>query len=140
MIGYRDRADATAAMIDSDGWLHTGDLGTVDPDGYIFIVDRIKDLIKVKGYQVAPAELEQVLVAHPAVSDAAVGAIDVDGDQRPVAFVVPAPGIEIDSVELQVWVAERVAPYKRLHAVHITDALPRNANGKILRRVLANQL
>jgi acyl-CoA synthetase (AMP-forming)/AMP-acid ligase II len=136
MVGYRDHADATTATIDSGGWLHTGDLGSVDPDGYVFVLDRIKDLIKVKGYQVAPAELEQILVAHPAVSDAGVSAVDVDGDQRPVAFVVPAPGSEIDTEDLQAWVAERVAPYKRLHAIHVTDALPRNASGKILRRAL----
>jgi acyl-coenzyme A synthetase/AMP-(fatty) acid ligase len=107
----------------------------IDQNGYLFVVDRIKELIKVKGYQVAPAELEAVLLAHPDVTDAAVTAVEADGDQRPVAFIVSASDPDPDAIGE--WVAERVAPYKRLERVIVRQSLPRNGNGKILRRQLA---
>jgi acyl-CoA synthetase (AMP-forming)/AMP-acid ligase II len=138
MAGYRNRPDATAAMIDPDGWLHTGDLGHVDADGNVFIVDRLKELIKVSGYQVAPAELEALLLTHPAVADAAViGRPDERRGEVPVAVVVPRG--KLDAGALMLWVAARVAPYKRLREVRVAQALPRSPAGKLLRRVLVEQ-
>ncbi|HET7686238.1 MAG TPA: AMP-binding protein [Candidatus Limnocylindria bacterium] len=135
MRGYRDDPVATAATLDADGWLHTGDVARVDEAGWFTIVDRVKELIKVRGHGVAPAELEALLVSHPAVADAAViGVPDEDAGERPGAFVVlrGAAGER----EIRDWVAERVAPYKRLASVRVVDAIPRSASGKILRREL----
>ncbi|RSN45333.1 4-coumarate--CoA ligase family protein [Streptomyces sp. WAC 04229] len=138
MKGYLGRPDATAAMIDEDGWLHTGDVGHVDSDGWLFVVDRVKELIKYKGFQVAPAELEALLLTHPGVADTAVvGAYDDDGNEVPHAHVVrqpTAPGLS--EGEIMMYVAERVAPYKRVRKVTFIDAVPRAASGKILRREL----
>ncbi|MFH8800426.1 4-coumarate--CoA ligase family protein [Streptomyces sp. NPDC017936] len=138
MKGYLGRPDATAAMIDADGWLHTGDIGRVDADGWLFVVDRVKELIKYKGFQVAPAELEALLLTHPGIADAAViGEYDDDGNEVPHAHVVrqpTAPGLTEGEVAL--YVAERVAPYKRVRRVTFIDAVPRAATGKILRRQL----
>jgi acyl-CoA synthetase (AMP-forming)/AMP-acid ligase II len=140
MAGYRDRPEATAAMVDRDGWLRTGDLGLVDAGGNVVIVDRLKELIKVRGHQVAPAELEGLLGTHPAVADAAVlGREDPDDGEVPVAVVVPRPGAEPDPAELLAWVAERVAPHKRLRALRLADAIPRTPTGKLLRRALRDQ-
>jgi acyl-CoA synthetase (AMP-forming)/AMP-acid ligase II len=140
MAGYLHRPEATAAMVDPDGWLHTGDLGLVDGDGNVVIVDRLKELIKVSGHQVAPAELEGLLVTHPAVADAAVlGRADPDHGEVPVAVVVPRPGAGPDPEALAAWVAERVAPHKRLRAVRLADAIPRTPSGKLLRRALRDQ-
>ena len=120
---------------DADGWLHTGDAGRIDDDGNVFIVDRLKELIKVSGYQVAPAELEAVLASHPAVADAAViGRPDERRGEVPVAIVVAAA--PVGEAELLRWVGERVAHYKRPHAVRFADAIPRTPSGKVLRRVL----
>ncbi len=117
-----------------DGWLQTGDLARLDADGNLFIVDRIKDLIKVNALQVAPAELEALLLTHPLVADAAVtGRPDPRTGEVPVAFVVGTA----DPDALIAWAAERVAPHKRLAAVHIVDAIPRTPSGKIIRRALA---
>jgi acyl-CoA synthetase (AMP-forming)/AMP-acid ligase II len=138
MAGYLGRPEATAAMVDQDGWLRTGDLGLVDGDGSVVIVDRLKELIKVSGHQVAPAELEAVLAGHPAVADAAVlGRGDPDHGEVPVAVVVPRPGADPDPGELLAWVAERVAPHKRVRAVRLAEAVPRTPSGKLLRRALA---
>jgi acyl-CoA synthetase (AMP-forming)/AMP-acid ligase II len=138
MAGYLHRPDATAAMIDADGWLRTGDLVVVDEEGQVFIVDRLKELIKVNAFQVAPAELEAVLAAHPAVADAAViGRPDAVTGEAPVAAVVALDALEAE--ELMAWVAARVAPYKRIRAVRFVDAIPRTPAGKILRRVLVAQ-
>jgi acyl-CoA synthetase (AMP-forming)/AMP-acid ligase II len=138
MAGYLGRPEATAAMVDQDGWLRTGDLGLVDGDGSVVIVDRLKELIKVSGHQVAPAELEAVLAGHPAVADAAVlGRGDPDHGEVPVAVVVPRPGATPDPGELLAWVAERVAPHKRVRAVRLAEAVPRTPSGKLLRRALA---
>ncbi|WP_399138806.1 4-coumarate--CoA ligase family protein [Streptomyces sp. NBUA17] len=138
MKGYLGRPDATAAMIDEEGWLHTGDVGHVDAEGWLFVVDRVKELIKYKGFQVAPAELEALLLGHPGVADAAVvGAYDDDGNEVPHAFVVRRPDAPGPSEsELMMYVAERVAPYKRVRRVTFVDAVPRAASGKILRRQL----
>ncbi|HET9007524.1 MAG TPA: AMP-binding protein [Actinomycetes bacterium] len=139
MAGYLHRPEATAAMVDPDGWLRTGDLGLVDGQGNVVIVDRLKELIKVSGYQVAPAELEALLATHPAVADAAVlRRRDPASGEVPVAVVVPRPGAEPDPDELLAWVAERVEPHKRVRAVRFADAIPRTPSGKLLRRALAD--
>ena len=138
MRGYLDNPAATADTIDADGWLHTGDIGHMDETGYFYIVDRLKELIKYKGYQVPPAELEAILLGHPAVSDAAVIPIhDAEGGEVPKAFVVLRQPIDGDS--LIAYVAERVAPYKRVRQVEVVDTIPKSASGKILRRVLVEQ-
>ncbi|GDY28825.1 4-coumarate--CoA ligase family protein [Gandjariella thermophila] len=137
MKGYFGRPEDTAAMIDADGWLHTGDLARVDADGYFFIVDRVKELIKYRGYQVPPAELEAVLLAHPEIADAAVvGCYDDNGDEVPKAFVVPSPGRTLDADAVMAYVAGKVAPYKKVRRVEFVDVIPRAASGKILRREL----
>ena len=137
MAGYLGRPEATAAMVGPGGWLRTGDLGLVDGDGNVVIVDRLKELIKVSGWQVAPAELEALLATHPAVADAAVlGRRDPAKGEVPVAVVVARPGAEPGPEELLAWVAERVEPHKRLHAIRFTDAIPRTPSGKLLRRAV----
>ncbi|MGW0879855.1 4-coumarate--CoA ligase family protein [Streptomyces sp. NPDC002671] len=137
MKGYLGRPDATADMIDADGWVHTGDIGRVDENGWLFVVDRVKELIKYKGFQVAPAELEALLLTHPGVADAAViGAYNDDGNEIPHAFVVRQPAIDLSENEIMLYVAERVAPYKRVRKVTFVASVPRAASGKILRREL----
>ncbi|MFJ6725902.1 4-coumarate--CoA ligase family protein [Streptomyces sp. NPDC091281] len=138
MKGYLGRPDATAAMIDPDGWLHTGDVGHVDAEGWLFVVDRVKELIKYKGFQVAPAELEALLLTHPGIADAAViGDLDDQGTEVPHAFVVRQPTApDLGEGEIALFVGERVAPYKRVRKVTFVDAVPRAASGKILRREL----
>ncbi|MFJ9022295.1 4-coumarate--CoA ligase family protein [Streptomyces sp. NPDC102259] len=138
MKGYLGRPDATADMIDGDGWLHTGDVGRVDPDGWLFVVDRVKELIKYKGFQVAPAELEALLLTHPGIADAAViGVYNDDGNEVPHAYVVRQPtSPDLSEGEIAMYVAERVAPYKRVRQVTFIDAVPRAVSGKILRRQL----
>ncbi|MEU2774695.1 4-coumarate--CoA ligase family protein [Streptomyces sp. NPDC007162] len=138
MKGYLGRPDDTAAMIDTDGWLHTGDVGHADADGWLFVVDRVKELIKYKGFQVAPAELEALLLTHPGIADAAViGAYNEDGNEIPHAFVVRQPTAGgLTENETMLYVAERVAPYKRVRKVTFISAVPRAASGKILRREL----
>ena len=137
MSGYLNAPEATAATLDGDGWLHTGDLVTVTADGMFTIVDRLKELIKYKGYQVPPAELEALLLSHERIADAAViGVRDTDGEEVPKAFVVPRPGADLDAAEVAAFVAERVAPYKKVRVVEFVDAIPKAASGKILRREL----
>lgn len=138
MKGYLGRPDDTAAMIDPDGWLHTGDVGHVDAHGWLFVVDRVKELIKYKGFQVAPAELEALLLTHPGIADAAViGVYNDDGNEVPHAFVVRQPAAAVLSEgEVMMYVAERVAPYKRVRQVTFLAGVPRAASGKILRRQL----
>jgi acyl-CoA synthetase (AMP-forming)/AMP-acid ligase II len=135
MKGYLNAPEATAEMLDPDGWLHTGDLGRIDEDGYVFVVDRVKELIKYKGLQVAPAELEAVLLSHPAVADAAVvRSPDEEAGEVPKAFVVAST--PVDAEELLAYVAERVAPHKKVRRLEFVDEIPKAASGKILRRVL----
>ncbi|GAA1030892.1 4-coumarate--CoA ligase family protein [Virgisporangium ochraceum] len=137
MKGYFGRPEDTDAMVDADGWLHTGDIARVDEDGNWFIVDRVKELIKYKGYQVAPAELEAVLLNHPAIADAAViGVYDEENNEVPKAFVVPMPGAEVSPESVMEYVAGQVAPYKKVRQVEFIDAVPKAASGKILRRQL----
>ncbi|PYP91139.1 MAG: 4-coumarate--CoA ligase family protein [Gemmatimonadetes bacterium] len=135
MRGYLNNPEATAAMLDQEGWLHTGDIGHADQDGYFTIVDRLKELIKYKGFQVAPAELEAVLRSHPAVADAAVIPLaDDECGEVPKAFVVLRG--QASPADLMAYVGERVAPYKKIRAVELIDAIPKSPSGKILRRVL----
>ncbi|MFC5004046.1 AMP-binding protein [Dactylosporangium cerinum] len=138
MRGYRGRPEETAATVDADGWLHTGDLCHFDEDGHLYVVDRLKELIKFRGHQVPPAELEALLCLHPAVADAAVvPRPDPDAGEVPVAHVVlRAPA---SAEELLEYVAERVAPFKRLAAVTFATSIPRSPTGKVLRRMLAGQ-
>jgi acyl-CoA synthetase (AMP-forming)/AMP-acid ligase II len=138
MLGYLNRPDATAAMIDPEAWLHTGDVGYADADGCFFVVDRVKELIKYKGLQIAPAELEAILLAHPSVADAAVVPLaDEEAGQVPKAFVVLKS--QATAEQLMCFVAERVAPYKKLRCIELIDQIPKSPSGKILRRVLVER-
>ncbi|PWS42015.1 4-coumarate--CoA ligase family protein [Streptomyces sp. ZEA17I] len=141
MKGYLGRPDATADMIDADGWVHTGDVGRVDEDGWLYVVDRVKELIKYKGYQVAPAELEALLLTHEQVADAAViGVNDAEGNEVPKAFLVRSPGAAgLTEDDVLAYVAERVSPYKKVRRAEFVDAVPRAASGKILRRELRDR-
>jgi acyl-CoA synthetase (AMP-forming)/AMP-acid ligase II len=135
MRGYLNNPEATAATIDADGWVHTGDIVTVDKDGWFRVVDRVKELIKYKGFQVAPAELEGILLTHPCVADCAVvGSPDLEAGEIPKAYVVLRSACT--SVELLDWVAQRVAPYKKIRRLEFVERIPKNPSGKILRRVL----
>ena len=135
MKGYLNNPQATARAIDPDGWLHTGDLARLEDNGSLRIIDRIKEMIKYKGYQIAPAELEALLLTHPAIADAAVIPVpDEEAGEVPKAFVV-ASG-PITGEEVARFVAGRVAPCKELRAVEIIEEIPKSPSGKILRRVL----
>ena len=140
MKGYLNNPEATAATIDRDGWLHSGDIATIDEDGFVSIVDRLKELIKYKGFQVAPAELEALLLTHPAIADAAVvGVPDVEAGEIPRAFVVVKAGQSVTTEEITAYMTDRVSTYKVIRDVVITDAIPKSASGKILRRLLRDQ-
>ncbi|MGV0814017.1 4-coumarate--CoA ligase family protein [Mycolicibacterium boenickei] len=138
MAGYLGNEAATRETIDADGFLHTGDLARVDSTGCVYVVDRLKELIKYKGYQVPPAELEAVLLTHPGIADAAViGVQDSEsGEEVPKAFVVKQPSSEISADEVITFVAGQVAPYKKVRQVEFIDAIPKSSAGKILRREL----
>jgi acyl-CoA synthetase (AMP-forming)/AMP-acid ligase II len=136
MKGYLGRPAETEATIDRDGWLHTGDIGRMDARGYLYVVDRVKELIKYHGYQVPPAELEAVLLTDERIADAAVIGINADGNEVPKAFVVPMPGAELTEDDVIEYVAARVAPYKKIRQVEFIEAVPKAASGKILRREL----
>jgi acyl-CoA synthetase (AMP-forming)/AMP-acid ligase II len=139
MRGYLGDEEATRGALTEDGWLRTGDVARIEEGEVWRIVDRVKELIKYKGYQVPPAELEALLVNHEGVADAAVIPIpDEAGGEAPMACVVPA-GDDLDPEALMAWVAERVAPYKRIRAVEIVDEIPKSASGKILRRLLRDR-
>lgn len=135
MKGYWNRPEATRATVDVEGWLHTGDIGRMDRDGHLFVVDRVKELIKYKAWQIAPAELEALLLTHPMVCDAAVvGVRDEEAGEVPKAFVVVRAGACAE--EIVAFVAERVAPYKKVRAIEIVERIPKSPAGKILRRLL----
>jgi acyl-CoA synthetase (AMP-forming)/AMP-acid ligase II len=143
MKGYLERPEETAACLDGEGWYHTGDVGYVDEDGYFFIVDRTKELIKYKGMQVAPAELEALLLTHPAVLDAAVvRKADEEAGEVPKAYVVLRPDEASRATAAQAimdWVAGRVAPHKRIRHLEFIEQIPKSASGKILRRMLIDR-
>lgn len=137
MVGYLNRPEATAEMLDADGWLRTGDMATVTADGIFRIVDRLKELIKYKGYQVAPAILEAVLLEHPQIADAAViGVHDEDGQEVPKAFVVRQTDAELSADEVMAFVASHVAPHEKARQVEFIDVIPKSSSGKILRKDL----
>jgi len=148
MKGYHRNEKATKDCIDSEGFLHTGDIGYVDNNGIYWIVDRLKELIKAKGFQVAPAELEALLVKHPQVADAAVigapaekyGGREGDGEV-PRAFVVLQPGATLTDAQLSDWLTPQVTAYKRIHAsaIDFVASVPKSASGKILRKELREQ-
>ncbi|CAD5227103.1 unnamed protein product [Bursaphelenchus xylophilus] len=137
MKGYLNRRKETADTIDSEGWLHTGDIGYVDKDGFFFIVDRLKELIKVRGFQVPPAELEDLLLSHPLIDDAAViGVKDQRSGELPKAFIVRKSST-LTAEEVKKFVAEKTAPYKHLKGgVEFIEQIPRSLSGKILRKEL----
>ena len=138
MRGYLNNPEATAETIDDDGWLHTGDVAEVDDAGQFEIVDRLKELIKYKGFQVPPAELEAVLLGHEKVSDAAViGVPDEEAGELPKAFVVASD--EVSDEEIMEYVAEQVSPQKRIRLIERVEEIPKSPSGKILRRVLAER-
>jgi acyl-CoA synthetase (AMP-forming)/AMP-acid ligase II len=139
MRGYLNNPEATASTVDAEGWLHSGDIGTVDADGFFRIVDRLKELIKYNGFQVPPAELEALLITHADVADVAViGVPDEQCGELPKAYVVAA-GDGIDADELMKWVASQVAPQKRIRLVEVVDEIPKSPSGKILRRKLVER-
>ncbi len=140
MKGYLNNPEATAETLDADGWLHTGDVAVLDDEGHYSIVDRIKELIKYKGFQVPPAELEALIVSHPAVSDVAViGVEDLEAGELPKAFVVLAPGAALTLAELQEFVGEHLVSYKQIRLLEEIEAIPKSASGKILRRELRDR-
>ncbi|KAK9067852.1 hypothetical protein SSX86_011963 [Deinandra increscens subsp. villosa] len=141
MKEYLNNVEATSSTVDKDGWLHTGDIVYFDQNGYLYIVDRLKEIIKYKGFQIAPADLEDVLASHPDILDAAVTGIkDEEAGEVPVAFVVMKPGVETSESSIIDFVAKQVAPYKKVRKVIFTHMVPRSAAGKILRRQLKDQL
>lgn len=142
MKGYLNDPEATEMTIDKDGWLHTGDVGYIDDEEELFIVDRVKELIKYKGFQVPPAELEAILVNHPSIADAAVvSQMDEIAGEVPVAFVVRSDdGPQLTVNEIKEFVAKQVVFYKKLHNVYFIDAIPKSPSGKILRKDLRAKL
>lgn len=140
MIGYLNNPTATDETIDADGWLHTGDIAIIDEHGHMSIVDRMKELIKFKGFQVAPAELEALLLTHPKVADVAViGIPDEEAGEIPKAFVAAAPGETVTLEEIQALVSENLVSYKQIRQLEVIDAIPKSAAGKILRKELRNR-
>jgi acyl-CoA synthetase (AMP-forming)/AMP-acid ligase II len=137
MKGYLNKPDATADILTPDGWLRTGDVARIDSEGYTYIVDRVKELIKYKGYQVAPAELEAELLTSSDIADAAVIGAQLDGEEVPKAYVVraqSAPNLtEQDVID---YIGARVSPHKKVRLVEFIDTIPKSASGKILRKDL----
>ena len=138
MKGYLNNPQATAGCLDAEGWFHSGDIGYVDGDGYLYVVDRLKELIKYKAYQVPPAELEALLLSHPAIADAAViPSPDAEAGEVPKAYVVLKD--EISAEAIMEWVAGQVAPHKKIRRLEFIDQIPKSSSGKILRRVLVER-
>ncbi|KAF5726661.1 4-coumarate--CoA ligase-like 1 [Tripterygium wilfordii] len=141
MQGYYNNKEETAQTIDSEGWLHTGDIGYIDDDGDVYIVDRIKELIKYKGFQVAPAELEAILLTLPSVQDAAVVPLaDEEAGEVPAAYVVMNKEAQESEEDIIEFVASNVAHYKKVRVVQFVDSIPKSPSGKIMRRVLKEKI
>jgi len=135
--GYWKLPEATAKTIDGDGWLHTGDAGVMDEDGYVYIQDRIKDMIISGGENVYPAEVESAIYGHPAIAEVAViGVPSARWGEEVKACVVAKPGMEVDAADVIAWTRERIAAFKAPKSVDVIPVMPRNASGKILRREL----
>ena len=141
MLGYLGNDEATGTTITEDGWLRTGDLCVIDEDGYLFVRERVKELIKFKGFQVAPAELEAELCGHDGIADAAVlGKPDDEAGEVPVGFIVLAKGADLSAEDVKAHLAGRLSSYKQLREVHFVDEIPKSASGKILRRNLRDRV
>ncbi|KAI7749155.1 hypothetical protein M8C21_028210 [Ambrosia artemisiifolia] len=141
MKGYYKNESETAQTIDERGWLHTGDIGYIDDEGDVFIVDRLKELIKYKGFQVAPAELEGILLGHPSVKDAAVvGLPDKEAGEIPGANVVMSKDAKESEEDMIKYVADNVAQYKKVRVLHFVDEIPKSPSGKIMRRLIKQQI
>jgi len=139
MMGYHNNKTATQECLDDDGWLHTGDIARIDEDGHMTIVDRLKELIKYKGFQIAPAELEATIVSYPEVADVAViGVADSDSGEAPKAFIKLQKGKNLSMSELNQRLATELSRYKQIREIEIVDQIPKSASGKILRQVLRN--
>ncbi|KAB2067937.1 hypothetical protein ES319_A09G262100v1 [Gossypium barbadense] len=139
MKGYIGDENATAKTMDSEGWLKTGDICYFDSQGFLYIVDRLKELIKYKAYQVPPAELEHLLHSHPEISDAAIIPYpDEEAGQMPMAYIVRQPGSSMSEAQIMDYIAKQVAPYKKIRRVAFIDSIPKSPAGKILRRELVN--
>lgn len=137
MAGYLNNSEATALTIDAEGWLKTGDVATIDADGHVSIVDRLKELIKYKGFQIAPAELEALLLTHPMVADVAViGVPDTEAGEIPRAFVVLRADQTLTAADITDFMQDKVSTYKVVRDVVFVDTIPKSASGKILRRLL----
>jgi acyl-CoA synthetase (AMP-forming)/AMP-acid ligase II len=140
MTGYLNNEEATAETIDSEGWLHTGDVAIIDDHQHVSIVDRLKELIKYNGFQVPPAELEALIVTHPKVADVCViGIPDDAAGELPKAFIVPMPGADVTLEEIQELVGEHLVKYKQVRLMELIDVIPKSAAGKILRRELRDR-
>lgn len=140
MLGYHNNAEATAEVIEPDGWLHTGDIATMDGSGHVFVVDRKKDMIITGGYNVYPAEIERVLAGHPAVAQVAAGPIpDAVKGELACAYVVLAAGASATEEDLIGYAGQHLAAYKRPRRIRFVDSLPATSTGKIMRRELIKQ-
>ncbi|KAH6824730.1 acyl-CoA synthetase 5 [Perilla frutescens var. hirtella] len=138
---YYKNEHETTITIDEDGWLHTGDIGYIDDDGDVFLVDRIKELIKYKGFQVAPAELEAILLSHPSVDDAAVvGLPDEEAGEIPGACVVMKAGAKENEEDIIKYVSSNAATYKRVRVVQFVSSIPKSPSGKIMRRIIRENM
>ena len=141
MRGYLNNEEATNQTIDPEGWLKTGDIAEVDEDGYFKIVDRVKELIKYKGFQVAPAELEALLLTHPSIADCAVvPAVDPEAGEIPVGFVVYKENMMENPQTIIEFIAEKVSPQKKIRRIIQIEQIPKSTSGKILRRHLRDQI